>query len=69
MRRSVVGWLAGPAKPAVLGGVGLLSEDGLLATGRIVSDRAARKRWGRRETVPGKMVQRPPEGWYPPGGE
>ena len=69
MKRSVEGWLAGSTEPSILGGVGLFNDEGLLATGRIVSDRSGRKRWMRREREPGRLVQRPPEDWYPPGGE
>lgn len=69
LKRSADAWLAGNNVPSLLGGVGLLNEDGLLATGRIVSERTARKRWARREKEPGRMVQRPPEGWYPPAAK
>lgn len=69
MKRFAHAWLAGDAEPSVLGGVGLFDSGGLLATGRVVSERTARKRWLRRGQIPGRHVQRPPEGWYPPGGE
>lgn len=69
MKRSVSAWVAGRLEPSVLGGVALFDEEGLLATGRIVEPASGRKKWERRNKEPGRMVQRPPEGWYPPGSE
>jgi hypothetical protein len=66
---SIDGWLCGDVVPAVWGGVALIGESGLLATGRIVSRRTGQKRWQRRSVEPGRWVQRPPRDWLPPGGQ
>lgn len=62
-------WLCGSPKPAMLGGLALLSGTGLLGAGRIVSRRAGLKRWRRKDVPPGKHVMRPPNNWLPRGGE
>lgn len=69
MVSSTQGWLYGSAKPSLVGGVALVGPNGLLATGRVVPKRSARKKWARRTTEPAWWVQRPPENWLPPGGE
>jgi hypothetical protein len=69
MERSTSAWVYGSLKRSVLGGVALVGPEGLLATGRVVSSRTARKRWRRFDTVPSVWVQRPPEDWLPPGGQ
>lgn len=69
MRGAVDAWLAGRIEPAILGGVGLFNDEGLLGTGRILPGHLGRKRWMRRRKEPGRLVQRPPEDWLPPGGQ
>lgn len=69
MVASTEGWFCGSTSPSLLGGVALLGPKGLLATGRVVPERSARKKWARRTTEPGWWVQRPPEDWIPPGAE
>lgn len=69
MERSSAAWVYGSLKPAMLGGLALLGSNGLLATGRVVSSRAARRKWQRFDTTPSIWVQRPPENWMPPAGK
>jgi hypothetical protein len=61
-------WLCGDARPSQKGAVALIDDSGdLLGAGRIVSVAKGMERWRRSMTAPGRLVQKPPEGWYPPG--
>lgn len=61
-------WLCGSSAQSWIGAVALVAESGeLLGAGRIVSDKKAAARWARRATMPGPLVQKPPDGWFPPG--
>ena len=64
---STNGWVYGSLEPALLGGVALVGEEGLLGVGRVIYSGRAHDVYERRHRPVSRWVQRPPKDWMPPG--